>query len=199
MCLPSSKFLWCLETGGPWCPEQDVHEDWLPLLHGEEGPGHHLAEVLLPVHQWEQVSLLLLHREEGPGHHLAEVLRYCQYISENMWVFICFIEKKALGTTWQKCYFQYISENRWVFLCFMEKKALGTTWQKCYCQYISENRWVFFCFMLNLLLLKLILHTWVRDSCFTFDGSSTIQVYPLLYKLGMAILPYLSSLPNGWR
>ena len=26
------------------------------------------------------------------------------------------------------------------YLFFMEKKALGTTWQKCYCQYIRENR-----------------------------------------------------------
>jgi len=25
------------------------------------------------------------------------------------------------------------------YLFFMEKKALGTTWQKCYCQYIREN------------------------------------------------------------
>jgi hypothetical protein len=30
------------------------------------------------------------------------------------------------------------------YLFFMEKKALGTTWQKCYCQYISENRYVSF-------------------------------------------------------
>ena len=27
------------------------------------------------------------------------------------------------------------------YLFAMEKKALGTTWQKCYCQYIRENRW----------------------------------------------------------
>ncbi len=30
-----------------------------------------------------------------------------------------------------------------------------------------------------------ILHTWFRDSCFTCDGSSTIQVFPLLFKIGM--------------
>ena len=27
------------------------------------------------------------------------------------------------------------------YLYCMEKKALGTTWIKCYCQYIRENRW----------------------------------------------------------
>jgi hypothetical protein len=26
------------------------------------------------------------------------------------------------------------------YLFFMEKKALGTAWQKCYCQYVRENR-----------------------------------------------------------
>jgi len=25
------------------------------------------------------------------------------------------------------------------------------------------------------------IHTWLRDSCFTCDGSSTIQVFPLLF------------------
>ncbi len=32
-----------------------------------------------------------------------------------------------------------------------------------------------------------ILHTWFRDSCFICDGSSTIQVFPLLFKTGMVI------------
>jgi hypothetical protein len=32
-----------------------------------------------------------------------------------------------------------------------------------------------------------ILHTWFRDSCFTCDGSSAIQVFPLLFNIGMAI------------
>jgi len=32
-----------------------------------------------------------------------------------------------------------------------------------------------------------ILHTWFRDSCFTCDGSSTIQVFPLLFHIGMVI------------
>jgi hypothetical protein len=32
-----------------------------------------------------------------------------------------------------------------------------------------------------------ILHTWFRDSCFTCDGSSTIQVFPLLFNIGMVI------------
>ena len=26
------------------------------------------------------------------------------------------------------------------YLFLAEKKALGTTWQKCYCQYIRENK-----------------------------------------------------------
>ncbi len=32
-----------------------------------------------------------------------------------------------------------------------------------------------------------ILHSWFRESCFTFDGSSTIQVFPLLFNIGMVI------------
>ena len=46
----------CLETVGPWHPQQDVHQDRLPLLHGEEGAGHHLDQVLLPVHKGKQVD-----------------------------------------------------------------------------------------------------------------------------------------------
>ena len=29
--------------------------------------------------------------------------------------------------------------------------------------------------------LNPILHTWIRDSCFTCDGSKTIQDFPLLF------------------
>jgi len=32
-----------------------------------------------------------------------------------------------------------------------------------------------------------ILHTWFRDGCFTCDGFSTIQVFPLLLNIGMVI------------
>jgi hypothetical protein len=32
-----------------------------------------------------------------------------------------------------------------------------------------------------------ILHTWFRDSCFTCDGSPTIQVFPLNFYTGMVI------------
>ena len=39
-------------------PEQDVHQDRIPILYGEEGFGDNLAEVLLSVYQGEQVSLL---------------------------------------------------------------------------------------------------------------------------------------------
>ncbi len=35
-----------------------------------------------------------------------------------------------------------------------------------------------------------ILHRWFRDSCFTCDGVLTIQVFSLLFNIGMAILPY---------
>jgi hypothetical protein len=39
--------------------------------------------------------------------------------------------------------------------------------------------------------LNRILHTWLRDSCFTCDGSSTtittIQVFPLLLNIGIVI------------
>jgi hypothetical protein len=35
-----------------------------------------------------------------------------------------------------------------------------------------------------------ILHTWLRDSCFTYDCSSTIQVFPLLFNMGMVISPF---------
>jgi hypothetical protein len=33
--------------------------------------------------------------------------------------------------------------------------------------------------------LNPILHKWLRGSCFTCGGSSTIQVYPLLLNIGM--------------
>jgi hypothetical protein len=32
-----------------------------------------------------------------------------------------------------------------------------------------------------------ILHTLFRDSCFTCDGSPTIQVFPLIFYIGMVI------------
>ncbi len=32
-----------------------------------------------------------------------------------------------------------------------------------------------------------ILQTWFRDSCFTFDVSSTIQGFPVLFNIGMVI------------
>ncbi len=51
----------------------------------------------------------------------------------------------------------------------------------------------------SILPLNPILHMWFRDNGFTCDGSSTIQVFPLLFSIGMVILPYLSSLLNGWR
>jgi hypothetical protein len=35
--------------------------------------------------------------------------------------------------------------------------------------------------------LNPILHTWFRDSCFIYDGSTTIQVFPLLFNTGMVI------------
>jgi hypothetical protein len=35
--------------------------------------------------------------------------------------------------------------------------------------------------------LSPILHTWFRYSCFTCDSSSTIQVSPLLFNIGMVI------------
>ena len=38
--------------------------------------------------------------------------------------------------------------------------------------------------------LNPILHTWFRDSCFTCDGSPTIQGFPLIFYIGMAISPY---------
>jgi hypothetical protein len=34
-----------------------------------------------------------------------------------------------------------------------------------------------------------ILHTWFRDSCFTCDGSSTIQVFPFLFNIGIVEVP----------
>jgi hypothetical protein len=34
-------------------------------------------------------------------------------------------------------------------------------------------------------LINPILHTWFRDSCFTCDGFSTIQVFPLLFHIGI--------------
>jgi hypothetical protein len=39
----------------------------------------------------------------------------------------------------------------------------------------------------NLKPFNPILHTWIGDSCFTCDGSRTIQVSPLLFKIGMVI------------
>jgi hypothetical protein len=35
-----------------------------------------------------------------------------------------------------------------------------------------------------------ILHMWLRDRCFTCDGSSTIQVFTLLFNIAMVISPY---------
>ncbi len=35
--------------------------------------------------------------------------------------------------------------------------------------------------------LNPILHTWFRDSCFTCDGSHTIQVFPWISYIGMVI------------
>ncbi len=32
-----------------------------------------------------------------------------------------------------------------------------------------------------------ILHTWLKDSCFTCDGSPTIQVFPLIFYIGVVI------------
>jgi hypothetical protein len=34
-------------------------------------------------------------------------------------------------------------------------------------------------------LFNPILHMWLRDSCFTCDGSSTIQLFPVLFNIGM--------------
>jgi hypothetical protein len=43
-----------------------------------------------------------------------------------------------------------------------------------------------------------ILHTWIRDSCFTCDGSKTIQDFPLLFNIGYGILSmHKSSLSNS--
>ncbi len=32
-----------------------------------------------------------------------------------------------------------------------------------------------------------ILHTWFRDSCFTCDGSPAIQIFPMIFHIGMVI------------
>jgi hypothetical protein len=46
--------------------------------------------------------------------------------------------------------------------------------------------------------LNPILHTWIRDSCFTCDGSKTIQDFPLLFNIGYGILSmHRSSLSNS--
>jgi hypothetical protein len=37
------------------------------------------------------------------------------------------------------------------------------------------------------LIFNPILHMWFRDSCITCDGSSTIQIFPLLFNTGTAI------------
>ena len=58
-----------LETSGPWNPEQNVHEDWVLVLAGEEGLGNNLlAKVLLSVHQREQVR-----REGGRYQSVTEL------------------------------------------------------------------------------------------------------------------------------
>ncbi len=55
--------------------------------------------------------------------------------------------------------------------------------------YVSKNKKnlenkssLHFPFLFNPILL-----TWFRDSCFTCDGSSTIQVFPLLFNMRMVI------------
>ena len=44
----------------------------------------------------------------------------------------------AQGIKYRISYMTFSSRTGYLF--FIEKKALGTTWQKCYCQYIRENR-----------------------------------------------------------
>jgi hypothetical protein len=38
-----------------------------------------------------------------------------------------------------------------------------------------------------LFIFNPILHTWFRDSCFTCVGSPTIQVFPMIFYIGMVI------------
>ena len=40
-----------VEASGPRHPQQDVHKDRLPILAGEESPGHNLAEMLLSIYK----------------------------------------------------------------------------------------------------------------------------------------------------
>ncbi len=41
------------EANGSWHSAQDVHSLWIPLPHGEEGLGHDLEQVLLPLSEGE--------------------------------------------------------------------------------------------------------------------------------------------------
>ncbi len=40
---------------------------------------------------------------------------------------------------------------------------------------------------LKKLVLNPILHMWIMDSSFTCDGSPTLQVFPLIFYMGMVI------------
>jgi hypothetical protein len=46
--------------------------------------------------------------------------------------------------------------------------------------------------------LNPILHTWIGDSCFACDVSLTIQVSPLLFKIGMIMYLTIQEISFKW-
>jgi hypothetical protein len=46
------------------------------------------------------------------------------------------------------------------------------------------------CISVDFVSFNSILHTWFRDSSFTYDGSPTIQVFPLIFYIGMVLMTH---------
>ncbi len=82
--------------------------------------------------------------------------------------------------------FVYILRTRvcWPLLCLCRpfcifERCLDSNPESCRSKQAPLSRFIY--------RLNPILHTWIGDSCFTCDGSWTIQVSPLLLNIGMVI------------
>ncbi len=88
--------------------------------------------------------------------------------------------RRKAGRTWAVRLRQF---QRWCWNWWPSVRAILPIWShSCFHGETGEAYDIWISWSLNP-----ILHTWIGDNCFTCDGSWTIQVSPLFFKIGMVI------------
>ncbi len=96
---------------------------------------------------------------------------------------LCFpwwLNKLLLASQTVSLYNPGTKRHLFILIAYLQNKQNCNTKES-----VIEMCYLFINLRASSFLINPILHTWFKDSCFICDGSSTIQVFPLLFNIGM--------------